>query len=99
MSEPTVMNSFNNEETNNTSASKESFSKIYLGPNLAGGRLLQSTVFRNELPDYLQPLLDEQPEAAELIVPIAHMAEVQARLTQQGTAEFAAYKKLLGKGN
>lgn len=73
--------------------------KIYLGPNLPGGRLLQSTVFRSGIPAYLQPLIAEQPDVEELIVPVNGMNAVQERIVQSGTAEYAAYQRLLGKGN
>lgn len=72
---------------------------IYLGPNLPGGRLLQSTVFRAGIPAYLQPLFIEKPDVAELTVPVEGMAAVQERIIQAGTAEYAAYQRLLGKGN
>ncbi|WP_310830385.1 hypothetical protein [Paenibacillus pedocola] len=72
---------------------------IYLGPNLPGGRLLQSTVFRTGIPTYLQPIFTEKPDVAELTVPVEGMAEVQERIVQAGTAEYAAYQRLLGKGN
>ncbi|MRN51989.1 hypothetical protein [Paenibacillus monticola] len=72
--------------------------RMYLGPSLPGGRLLQSTVFRGGIPAYLQPLLTEQPGVDDLIVPLDEIAGVQARITQTGTAEYVAYQKLLGKG-
>ncbi|CQR58449.1 hypothetical protein [Paenibacillus riograndensis] len=71
---------------------------IYLGPNLPGGQLLQSTVFRSGIPSYLQPLLAEKPDVSELIVPIAEITAVQDRIVQTGTAEYVVYQRLLGKG-
>lgn len=68
---------------------------IYLGPNLRGGRLLQSTVFRGGIPVYLQPLLAEQPDVAALIVPVDEMAGAQARIIQTGTPEYGAYQAIL----
>ncbi|AIQ61118.1 hypothetical protein [Paenibacillus borealis] len=72
--------------------------QIYLGPNLRGGRLLQSTVFREGIPSYLLPLLEEQPDVAELIIPLEEITAVQERIVQAGTAEYAVYQRLLGKG-
>ncbi|NOU83231.1 hypothetical protein GC101_30695 [Paenibacillus sp. LMG 31459] len=72
--------------------------RIYLGPNLRGGRLLQSTVFREGIPTYLLPLLEEQPDVAELIIPLEEMTAVQERIVHVGTAEYAVYQRLLGKG-
>ncbi|MNE48500.1 hypothetical protein D3C80_1429680 [compost metagenome] len=72
---------------------------IYLGPNLPGGRLLQSTVFRAGVPAYLKPLFTDKPDVAELTVPVEGMAEVLERIVQAGTAEHAAYQRLLEKGN
>ncbi|OKP67574.1 hypothetical protein A3842_28140 [Paenibacillus sp. P3E] len=71
---------------------------IYLGPNLPGGQLLQSTVFRAGIPSYLQPLLTEKPDVTELIVPVAEMTAVQERIVHTGTAEYVVYQRLLGKG-
>ncbi|QWU15679.1 hypothetical protein SAMN04487895_12724 [Paenibacillus sophorae] len=73
--------------------------RIYLGPNLPGGRLMQSTVFRGGIPAYLADTLAAQPEINDLIVPVDEMSGVQARIVQKGTAEHAAYQTLLGKGN
>lgn len=70
---------------------------IYLGPNLPGGRLLQSTVFRGGIPAYLLPLMDERPEVRTLTVPLGEMSDVQARIVRTGTAEFIAYQALLPK--
>lgn len=72
---------------------------IYLGPNLPGGRLLQSTVFRSGVPAYLQSLYTEMPEVAELTVQVKEIAAIQERIVKAGTAEYAAYQRLLGKGN
>lgn len=72
-------------------------SRIYLGPNLPGGRLLQSTVFRGGIPKYLEQLLKEQTDVAALIVPVEELSAVQARILQKGTAEYVAYQAILGK--
>lgn len=72
--------------------------QIYLGPNLRGGQLLQATVFRSGIPSYLTPLMTEQPDVAELIVPVEEMTAVQERILQAGTAEYTVYQRLLGKG-
>ncbi|MEC0171165.1 hypothetical protein [Paenibacillus graminis] len=72
--------------------------RIYVGPNLPGGRLLQSTVFRGGVPAYLQPLLDEQPDIAALIVPVDELSEVQAKIVQTGTPEYVAYQAILKGG-
>ncbi|MBJ6362100.1 hypothetical protein ACFOQM_12440 [Paenibacillus sp. GCM10012307] len=67
---------------------------IYLGPNLRGGRLLQSTVFRDGVPDYLQSLLEELPDVASLIVSLEQIADVEQRIQKTGTAENVAYQRL-----
>lgn len=89
------MNSIENEDQQQTQ--REPI-RIYLGPNLRGGQLLQSTVFRSGIPSYLTPLMAEQPDVAELIVPVEEMTEVQERILQAGTAEYTVYQRLLGKG-
>lgn len=71
---------------------------IYLGPNLPGGRLLQSTVFRGGIPAYLLPLMEEQNEVRTLVVPLNEMSDVQARILKTGTAEYIAYQTLLKRG-
>ncbi|MGN7760458.1 hypothetical protein [Paenibacillus sp. 22594] len=78
--------------------SEKVVSQIYLGPNLSGGRLLQSTVFRGGIPAYLQTLLDEQPDVAALIVPVGEIAGVQARIVQTGTPEYGSYQAILKRG-
>jgi hypothetical protein len=72
--------------------------RIYLGPNLRAGRLLQSTVFRGGTPAYLQPLLDELPDVAALIVPVDEISDVQARIARTGTPEYGAYNAILKGG-
>lgn len=79
------------------SATAEKKPRIYLGPNLPGGRLLQSTVFRGGIPAYLQVVLKDRPDVAVLIVPIEEMSAVQARVLRKGTAEYSAYQAILGK--
>lgn len=69
--------------------------RIYLGPNLPGGRLLQSTVFQGDVPKYLLPLLDGSPDVAALIVPVSDMSVIQGRIIKAGTPEYAAYQRLL----
>lgn len=71
---------------------------IYLGPNLPGGRLLQSTVFRGGIPEYLKPLLEEQPDVAALIVPVNEITGVQTQIVQTGTPEYGAYQAILKGG-
>lgn len=71
---------------------------IYLGPNLPTGRLLQSTVFRGGIPVYLQPLLDEQPDVAALIVPVDKIDEVQTQILKMGTPEYGSYQAILRGG-
>jgi hypothetical protein len=73
-------------------------SRIYMGPNLRAGRLLQSTVFRGGIPAYLQPLLDELPDVASLIVPVDEMSGVQAKIVQVGTPEYGAYNAIMKGG-
>ncbi|OBZ08926.1 hypothetical protein A8L34_22505 [Bacillus sp. FJAT-27264] len=70
-------------------------SQIYLGPNLPGGRLLQSTVFREGIPAYLEPLLTERPEVKDLIIPLDEMIGAQQRILQTGTLEHVAYQALM----
>jgi hypothetical protein len=74
---------------------KETNSLIYLGPNLPGGRLLQSTVFREGIPAYLEPLLIERPEVKDLIIPLNEMIIAQKLILQTGTAQYVAYQALM----
>lgn len=80
-----------------SSAPEPTAQLIYLGPNLPGGRLLQSTVFRGGIPAYLLPLMEERPEVRTLTVPLSEMSDVQARIVRTGTAEYIAYQALLPK--
>ena len=72
--------------------------RIYLGPNLPGGRLTNATTFRGGIPDYLTDLLEGLPEVETLIVPVAEMASVQSRIRTPGTPEYQAYQSLQKSG-
>lgn len=78
----------------NDSKTSKAVTRIYLGPNIQGGRLLKSTVFRGDIPEHLKPLLLDKPEINELIVPLDDMIRVQQRIQQKGTAEYVAYQQI-----
>lgn len=73
---------------------KEATPVIYVGPNLAGGRLSSFTVFREGVPAHLKDLIEKHPEIQSLIVPLSKMQKAQTNSSKSGTLEHKAYKKL-----
>ncbi|WP_312117947.1 hypothetical protein [Brevibacillus reuszeri] len=71
---------------------------IYVGPNIPGGRLMQYTVFRGGIPDYLDDLLEKQPAIRQLIVPVQDLSSVQARISTPGTLEHTFYQRVKDGG-
>ncbi len=72
---------------------------IYVGPNVTGGRLMQYTVFRGGVPDYLADLLDKQPAIRQLIVPVHDLAAVQTRIGTPGMLEHALFQQIKKDGD
>ncbi|GEB35306.1 hypothetical protein [Brevibacillus parabrevis] len=71
---------------------------IYVGPNLPGGRLMQYTVFRGGVPEYLTDLFEKQPAIRQLIVPVRDLAAAQAKTGTPGTLEHALYQQVKDGG-
>lgn len=67
---------------------------IYIGPTLARGKLTQYTTFRGALPKRISDMISANPKLARLIVPIAKLAEAQARVKTQGTPEYSAVQSI-----
>lgn len=65
---------------------------IYCGPNLGNGALLQSTIYKQGLPDHLTALFDSCPEIKELFVPVQDFIKVQAETNQPGTYFYRLYQ-------
>lgn len=75
---------------------------IYVGPTLRGGRLSRYTVFKGgTLPAHIEPLADEHRAIKRLIVPVSRLAEIESRLRDKSSAEFALFAeadKIFSKG-
>ncbi|GIO08009.1 hypothetical protein J31TS6_40370 [Brevibacillus reuszeri] len=71
---------------------------IYVGPNIPGGRLMQYTVFRGGIPDYLDDLLEKQPAIRQLLVPVQDLSSVQVRISTPGTLEHTFYQRVKDGG-
>lgn len=66
-------------------ASIQTESLIYLGPNLPGSMLNKFTVYRNGMPKHLDKLLAECPDIERLFVPVAQMSETMEKINKTGT--------------
>lgn len=65
---------------------KEVETVIYAGPSIKN--LQQYTIFNNGIPSILKEDIKACPAIKGLIVPVAKLAETEARMIQQGTREF-----------
>ncbi|MNO15518.1 hypothetical protein D3C76_51840 [compost metagenome] len=74
---------------------KESTRVIYIGPNLSNGRLAQYTVFKDGVPKHLEDVIEKNPVIKDLFVPLARLADAQAKIATVGTIEHQAYQLIL----
>ncbi|MGG4447631.1 hypothetical protein [Brevibacillus porteri] len=71
---------------------------IYVGPNIPGGRLMQYTVFRGGVPEYLNDLFEKQPAIQQLIVPVKELVAFQSQVGTPGTLEHTLYQQVKDGG-
>ena len=67
---------------------------IYVGPNLHGGKLVCSSVFRGGLPPYIRDLAEKYPEIKTLIVPIGEYGSAKQAVETKGTELNRIYEQL-----
>ena len=87
--------------TTGTPVHKEKVSQlIYVGPNLLG--LPKYTVVESLKVPHIKGFIDKCPEVEKMFVPIAEMAEKEARIQKKGTLEHRHFTKVtefkFGKG-
>ncbi len=70
------------------SAASASDKRIYIGPNLSGGRLAHATVFSGGYPSYVTELINSHRWMALLFVPVEQYTEKLAERNRKGTALY-----------
>lgn len=68
--------------------------KVYVGPTLHRRAMVAASSYRGGLPDYVTRLAEKIPELVWMIVPLAEVAAVRARIKEQGTQENGIYQYL-----
>lgn len=64
---------------------KKNEKKIYIGPNLSRGRLLQYQVYTDGLPTHLKAEFASLPALERLFVPLSEMNEALEQVKKAGT--------------
>ena len=65
--------------------SKDKSARVYVGPSLPGGLLLQFTVLRGELPAHVADLMGKSPSLRHLIVPISRLSRARRDVSTNGS--------------
>jgi hypothetical protein len=68
--------------------------RIYIGPTLPGTQLVQHTVYKDELPAHLRPLLEACKALKFLFVPASQLAVKRQRLTDKTSPEAVRYAEV-----
>ena len=74
---------------------QESERLIYMGPNLPGGVLHRSTVYKGGLPTQAKELIEKCPALEQLFVPVGEMAAVENDIGRAGTPAHAFYGEVV----
>ena len=69
---------------------------VYCGPSVKGA-VRQYTVFAESLPDTLREFLQENPEAAALLVTVDKFPQIRKKLETPGSAEATLYQLIKSK--
>lgn len=81
---------------------KPAEAKIYIGPNLPGGKLFQFTTFKNgQLPAHVAQLIEECPALKLLLVTPSQLSTARAKLGDRSSVEatkFTEVRKHFYKG-
>ncbi len=77
---------------------QETISKtlMYLGPNLKGGVLLNGSVFRNGIPDFIKKIIEDNPLLEEMFVDVDRVSEFKHALETLGSEENRIFRNILG---
>ena len=76
-----------------TKSTKSTKQIIYIGPTLSRGRLPFSTVFLDEIPAYVQAIVDKHPWFKNLLVPVDEMTKAIASTNEKGSYLNILYNK------
>lgn len=68
--------------------------QVYIGPTMHRRSMVAASSYRGGLPDYVTNLAEKIPELVWMIVPLADVATVRARIKEQGTQENGIYQYL-----
>lgn len=79
--------------TQSTKSTKNTKQVIYIGPTLSQGRLSFSTVFLDEIPAYVQAIIDKHPWFKHLLVPVDEMTKAIASTQEKGSYLNILYTK------
>ncbi len=74
---------------------KKTEKKVYIGPNLSRGRLLQYQVFTDGLPTHLAAEFASLPALERLFVPVSEMTEAVKQTEKAGTPLNKYYKQAM----
>ncbi len=66
---------------------------IYIGPTLSQGRLPFAAVFLNEIPAYVQAIVEKHPWFKNLLVPVDDMTKAIASTQDKGSYLNILYNK------
>ena len=67
---------------------------IYAGPNLHGGKLVSSSIFRGGLPPHVLTLIVQHPEIKTLLVPVGEFAKTKQGIETKGSELHRVYEQL-----
>lgn len=68
--------------------------KIYCGPNIPGGLLMQYTIFKGE-PEYLNRLFGKCNAIKELMVPVSELNVTRKNVETMGTYENTLFNEIV----
>ncbi|TYS66369.1 hypothetical protein FZD47_02460 [Bacillus infantis] len=60
---------------------------IYTGESLPGGTLQQFSIFKNGLPEVLNPYIEKCPAIKDMMVPLSQLSETRKNLLVHGSRE------------
>ncbi len=80
--------------TKTTKSIKPKQQIIYIGPTLSQGRLSFATVFLDEIPAYVQAIVEKHPWFKNLLVPVDEMTKAIASTQDKGSYLNILYNKV-----
>lgn len=59
--------------------------RVYVGPSLKNGVLIQYTVFRGEFPPHVAALMEKSPSLKHLMVPTTRLSQARKEVATKGS--------------